>query len=79
MKTIEFRNPSHGKDVAHVRIEHEQFFADIIVDPQGGSAGYIVILQQEGSPVVAISQHESMEEAQKSARQGLQRLAAKAA
>lgn len=79
MKTIEFRNPSHGKDVPHVRIEHEQFFADIIVDQQGKPPGYIVIVQREGSPVVAISQHASMEEAQKSARQRLQRLAAEAA
>ena len=80
MPVFEFPSPSEVSDIPRVRVERGQFFADIITDQKSDPVMYIVILQQRGSSFVrAISQHGSMDEAQQSAEQRLQRLASRAA
>ena len=80
MPVIQFPVQPEAGDTPRLRIERAQFFADIITDKQSHPVTYIVILQQQGSPLVrGISQHQSIAEARKSAGQRLERLAARAA
>ncbi|HEV2112607.1 MAG TPA: hypothetical protein VGR50_00585 [Terriglobales bacterium] len=80
MAVFEFPNPSGVRRVPRIRLEQWPFFADIIMDRRSDPVMYIVIVQQHGSPLVrGISQHASMDEAQKSAKEDLEKLAARVA
>ena len=80
MTVFEFPNPDNAKDVPRIRVQRGMFFADIILDRRSTPSVYIVILQQYGSQMVrGISQHASMDEAQQSAEEDLQKLTAAAA
>jgi hypothetical protein len=80
MTALKYSTSSDPQSVPRTRVERGMFFADIIVDHLSDPVQYIVVLQQRGSSqVIRISNHLSMDEAQKSARHDLERLAARAA
>ena len=80
MTVLALSNSPGPQEVPRVRVERGLFFADIIVDSRSEPIQYIAVLQQRGSSmVIRITNHPSMDEAQRSARHDLEKLAARAA